>query len=60
MGEAKRRRDYERAHAEEIAADLDLRREQFELIEAIGAEDVEDQDPRLGERLREINQALGR
>jgi hypothetical protein len=61
MGEAKRRRDYERAHADEIAADLTLRRERFALIEEIAASNPgwprEDQD-RRDARLSELNALL--
>jgi hypothetical protein len=58
VGEAKRRRDYERTHAVQIAADLALRAERFGLIEEIAASDHEDLDPQLDARLREINEML--
>ena len=47
MGEAKRRRDYERAHAGQIAADLERRRAEFARIEALASEDPDDREDRL-------------
>jgi hypothetical protein len=58
MGEAKRRRDYERVHAVEIAHDLALRAERFGLIEEIAGTDPEDLDPDVGRRLAELNGVL--
>lgn len=55
MGEAKRRRDYERDHVDELAADLALRRERFAIIEEIAGTDPEDLDGSIDARLRELN-----
>jgi hypothetical protein len=47
MGAAKRRRDYERAYAEEIAADLEERRAEYARIEELASEDPDDREDRL-------------
>jgi predicted DNA binding protein len=59
MGEAKRRREYERAHADEIAADLERRRAEFARIEEIAATVPDERDEEQNSVAEFVERVLG-